>query len=151
MCCPAWPLRLQALRSKQRAWLRCRAGLVHRRGSASIATYARLSHATGRTGRLAADTPDGATLTQRRPPLVLFRCWPQRFAALMGNSCKASRQDVARCCRDKFDVVFCEVPNHALSSNYSGISFPTDRGIARWGDSRLPSRMLLGFVTARST
>ena len=88
-------MRLQALRSKQQARLRCRAGLVYPRGGASIAPFAHDSHATGRTGRSAADTPDGVTFTQRRATLVLCKCWPRRLTALFELMREASKLDVA--------------------------------------------------------
>ena len=77
------------------------------------------------------------TLTQRPAPLVLCRCWPRRITALTENLREASRQDVARCCRDKLDVACCVVHNHDFSLNYPRIRFPTDRKLSRLGDGRL--------------
>ena len=124
-------MRLQALRSKQQARLRCRAGLVYPRGGASIAPFAHHSHTTGRTGRSAADAPDGATLTQLRAPLVLCGCWQRRDAALIEHLREATGQDVAPCFRDKLDLACSVVRNYDISLNYSGIRFPTDRRFPR--------------------
>ena len=131
MRCPTWPVRLQALRPQQRARLRCRVGLVYQRGGVSIAPHAHHSHATSRTGRSAADTPDGVTLTQRRTPLVLCRCWPRRFAALIEHMHGASRHGVARFCRDKVSVACCVLRNHDPSLNYSRIRSSTHRKFSR--------------------
>ena len=84
---PTWPRRLQALSSKQRARLRCRAGLVYQRGGASIAPYAHHSHATSQTGRSAADPPDGVTLTRRREPFVFVASAGHDGLPLSLNTC----------------------------------------------------------------
>ena len=98
-------MRLQALRSKQRARLRRRAGLVYPRAGASIVPYTHHSYATSRTERSAANTPDRVTLTQRCE-LGLCKCWPRRCAALIERLQRASKQDLGRCCRGKLDVAW---------------------------------------------
>ena len=108
------------------------------------------SHATGRTGHSAAETPDGVTITERHAPLLLCKRWSRQVSAIIEHLCEASSQDVAMRCRDKLDVAFCVVRNHGLSLHCLRPRFPTDRRFQRRGDGRLPSTMLVGVVTATS-
>ena len=121
MCCPTWPMRLQALRSLQQTRFRCRSCLVYARDGASIAPYAHHSHAASQIARSAANSSDGATLSQRRAPLVLCKGWPGRVAALIEHLREASKQYAARCCRNKFDVACCCLRKHDLSLKCSRI------------------------------
>ena len=84
-------------------------------------------HARSRTGRSAADAPDGATLTQLRAPRVLCRCWQRRDAALIEHLREATGQDIAPCFRDKLDLACSVVRNYDISFNNSGIRSPADR------------------------
>ena len=91
----------------------------------SIAPYAHHSHAASGTGRVAADIPDGVTLTQRHATLVLCKSWPRRLTARIGHLREASRQCFALCFRDKLDAACCGVLNHDLPLNCSGVGgFP---------------------------